>query len=505
VSNTEVNDLLNFDAAKHDDGIKRDQYGRYLIPDPATGEVRAWTRATTLSSILDDAKALQTWNDRNLAFGIGRREDLFAMAASVATSTEAEDKKCLDDVIATARTAAQQDAKANLGTALHGFTQRFDVGEKGVEVPSQWKADIDAYLAGMKAYALWPYERMVEVVLIVPELECAGTADRFLCGDNFPGDLPVVGDLKTGKVEGKGRQFAVQLAIYAHASHWYDPKTGELHEMPKVNQSQGIVIHLPVGQAEVHFYEVDLVAGWEAAQLAYDIHKWRRRNDLATPLAKPETIVVSSVKVTPLGADGEPSGPTVELPDVKSVQLKRAAKKRAVKKTAIKHKQAPCVDCNNAIEPGTQQRYVNEETGEIVEPLCKNDFDSRQANLNPPARWCATCIEDVPAVEYSEHVDKHLFDARFEYAKARVKYVIDGGQGAELGDAWANGLEGVPTFKKGGPRTHQEIDRIVGICSVVEMAHSMPFPDFVDPAKQKHNKYLEGKQDNEQRELSTSS
>jgi hypothetical protein len=537
----DVNNLLNFDATKHDDGIKRDQYGRYVIPDPETGKEKSWTRTTTLSGILDDTTALETWNDRNLAFGIGRREDLYGMAASVATSSEPEDKKVLDQVIKSAREAAAQDAKANTGTALHGFTQRLDLGENGVEVPSIWKDDVAAYLAGLKNFGLWTHGKFIERVLLIPELNAAGTVDRLLDGDAF--ELSRIGDLKTGRVDGKGRSFAIQLAIYSRATHWFDPATGELHEMPPVDQERGIVIHLPVGKGRCDFYELDLVAGWKAAKVAFAVHKLRKRDNYATPMSKWEAKPDIPVTVTPLDEEGKPNGEPVNVPGVKSVELtppkrddsewapeedKPKAKGKGKRKVdhgvdpgvltdkrdefqkardeavaaakrgePMKRKTSKptCVDCGNPIK-GDTKRFVDEESGEIFDPLCDNDFAMRS---RPAAteRTCTICETQIAVDAYAAHADGHLFDARFEYAKARVRYVLESEGGkADLGGVWANACADIPTFPQGGPRTHEEIDRVAGACSVVEMTHELPFPDLVDPAKAKNttHKWLQGEQ-----------
>jgi len=279
---SEVNDLLN-DVSEIDNGIKRDRWGRYVLPDPETGEIKPWTRATTLANIMDDTTSLDVWKTRNLIYGIGCREDLFALAASVSGAELAEDKETLDGVAAAAEEIGGGNVKSNLGTAMHGFTQRLDLGDD-TQVPSEWSKDIEAYLAEMKNFGLWTHENFVEKVVLVPELGVAGTIDRLLMGDDL--NAPVTADLKTGKVKGKGRSFAIQLAIYSRATHWFDPTNNELHEMPKMDQERGLIIHLPIGEAKCTFHEIDLVAGWEQVLIASQVHSGRSRNDFSKPLSK---------------------------------------------------------------------------------------------------------------------------------------------------------------------------------------------------------------------------
>src|SRR5690606_41320127 len=57
--------------------IRRDQYGRYILPDPVTGEEKPWTRVTTLAGTLADRRGLEKWAQRNIVYGLGQRQDLY--------------------------------------------------------------------------------------------------------------------------------------------------------------------------------------------------------------------------------------------------------------------------------------------------------------------------------------------------------------------------------------------------------------------------------------------
>jgi hypothetical protein len=97
---------------------------------------------------------------------------------------------------------------------------------------------------------------------------------------------------------------AVQLAIYAHADTIYDPATKTHEAMPPVDQDKALVIHLPAGKATCTLYEVDIAAGWEAAQHALWTRNWRKLQG-RTVLAVPATQI----------GGGEPApvhAPTVE-------------------------------------------------------------------------------------------------------------------------------------------------------------------------------------------------
>ena len=100
--------------------------------------------------------------------------------------------------------------------------------------------------------------------------------------------VDVVGDLKTGQKAMKygTLEMTIQLAIYAHATHMWDPVAKVMIPMPEVDQERAIVAHFPSGQASCNLWQLDIVAGWEAAQLCKVIRAWRTRKNLATPYAR---------------------------------------------------------------------------------------------------------------------------------------------------------------------------------------------------------------------------
>jgi hypothetical protein len=273
------------------DQVKRDRWGHYMLPHPDTGKEQAWWRATTIADTLEDRRGLEEWAKRNVALGIGARRDLYAQAAAA----RPDDKTTLGQIVKQAEEAASSKAGANLGSALHRFTERIDAGET-IAVPEPWAHDLDAYTATMQANGVIVAPGWIERILLVPEIDTAGTCDR-LCNGTWA--LPRIGDLKTGKdvVRYGMTKIACQLAIYAHATHWYDPTTHELHAMPHVDQTVALVMHLPVGQGTCTIYEVDIHAGWEAVRLAMDVRAWRQRKDLAQIINVPAVPVFASLNI----------------------------------------------------------------------------------------------------------------------------------------------------------------------------------------------------------------
>jgi hypothetical protein len=262
---------------------KRDRYGRYLISPPDGGKAKSYTRATTIAETLDDRFNLEAWKVRTTALGIVQRPDLYAAIAS----TPIDDKQALNRLCDQAREAAAGSAGANLGTALHRFTERINRGED-VVVPAPWDADVAAYKATL-AESGWSIvaKNHIERIVVLEQYGIAGMFDMIL--STFRTDVPSIrriADLKTGAtLDFSWGAIAVQLAIYAHADTMYNPATERHEPMPTVDQNIATVIHLPAGKATCTLYEVNIAAGWEAAQQALWVRQWRKdARKLATPV-----------------------------------------------------------------------------------------------------------------------------------------------------------------------------------------------------------------------------
>jgi hypothetical protein len=255
---------------------RRDRWGRYLLPDPETGEERAWTRATTFAETLADQYGLTAWKMRNVAKGIAQRDDLRALAAA----TPITQKKQLDRVAQQAVDAVAAKAGANIGTALHEWTAQFDRLE-GPNPPQPWHADLSAYALGLSEHGIITHPGLVERIVCLPDLGVAGTFDRIVewYGQMYIADVKTAADLSYS-----WGSIAVQLALYSRASWAWNEEQQEWGKVLAPERDKGLVIHLPAGQAKCELYWVDLEAGWEAATLAADVRAWRKRTDLAWPI-----------------------------------------------------------------------------------------------------------------------------------------------------------------------------------------------------------------------------
>jgi hypothetical protein len=255
---------------------RRDRYGRYLLPDPVTGEERAWTRATTIANTLSDPWGLVDWKMRMVAKGVATRDDLRALASALPLDSG---KKQLNEVARDAIEYAGGSSGRNMGTALHEWTAQSDQGSSP-EVPEPWDRDLEAYDATLALHGVRVIPSLVERIVCIPDLGIAGTFDRIVVWDPHA----YIADVKTGADLSYGwLEIAVQLALYANAEWIWNEGAGEWESAQPVDKTQGLVMHMPVGQARCELHWVDLELGWSAVQLAVDVREWRKRKDISRP------------------------------------------------------------------------------------------------------------------------------------------------------------------------------------------------------------------------------
>lgn len=256
---------------------KFDRWGRYLLPDPETGEERAWTRVSTIARTMKDEYGLTQWKLRQVAKGMGLRPDLVAGAAAADPQA---DKSDLESIAQQALDAAESKSGANFGTALHSFRRRLDAGEPvaGLRPPPPLDRDLAAYATTMKQQGLSPVQS--ERIVVLPDLGIAGKFDAIV--KQPPGEAKAdplaLFDLKSGKdLSYEWLEIAMQEALYAHAplmAKWSDGKW-TYEPKPVVDLMRGLVLHLPVGKATATLYAIDIAKGWAAVQLALKVREMR--------------------------------------------------------------------------------------------------------------------------------------------------------------------------------------------------------------------------------------
>lgn len=276
----------------------RDRWQRPLLIPKAGGERVAFTRMSSLSGFLTDKTALGIYNQRNLARGLALREDLCAMIAalpplhsakcdkkSLTRQQIAEDKaigKKLDEYIEQALEAAGGSFKANHGTAVHGFIQN----GSSEDAPERMQPDVDSCLETFQRRGI---EILCSEIFVAnDEIMAAGSFDHLA---RVPSYGVLVVDVKTGQVDGKGLDFAVQLAGYANAEV-YDVYTDERAPLEsltggeRVSRTLGLVAHVPLGGGKTDLYLVNLRLGAVADRLAAQVRRARQVDNYMSPLAE---------------------------------------------------------------------------------------------------------------------------------------------------------------------------------------------------------------------------
>lgn len=252
--------------------------GRYRLPDPATGEVRTWTRASNVGAVLADRFALERWARRRLLRGLGDRPDLLRLLAA---TLEYDDAK-LDEVAEAALHAAGVTEAANLGTVAHEVHARVDAG---AEVPEGEEAHAAGYREALARHGLTALLR--EFRVINTPLGAAGRADVLL--READGTL-VIGDEKsTGHLHLAAPEFAPQLAVYATAD-WVE-LSGDGNgwsRMGPVRTDYAIVLHVDRNTGAVTPYRADLFLGAYGANLSEQVRGYRRMGrDILQPYVRP--------------------------------------------------------------------------------------------------------------------------------------------------------------------------------------------------------------------------
>lgn len=244
------------------DNIPRDRWGRPLIVPADGGKPIAYTRVSTLAKVLDDKTALTKWMQRQVVIGMGKRPDLVAKASAVTNDKE------IGSIVESAMAAAESERAANIGTAVHAWTEKVDDGADIESFPAEYRADLVAYKEAMSKMEI----RAKELFVVTDEVTAAGTFDRLV---RLPDGRSLVADIKTGRNEPAYPLGATtQIAIYSRG-HLYDQERGRFGHLPSagVDQDHGLLIHLPAAQGKCDLYLLDLQTGWKLARIASSVRQ----------------------------------------------------------------------------------------------------------------------------------------------------------------------------------------------------------------------------------------
>jgi hypothetical protein len=285
-----------------DFSVERDGWGRPLLYPPEGGRAVAYTRPSTMAKWLDSQAGLINWKASMAMLGMARSRPIQARIAAIVARTEndayRENKTALKELVENATQIAQAQGRADLGTAVHEFTELLDSGtlDWGY-VPEALKGPLDAYQQKMSSFPTVDSE----VFVAVDEqrdgkaIRGAGSLDRLILHPDFG---VCVADIKTGTDEPKyPLGVTTQVAIYSRGNRYRDARfagspnfdDGEpnpdgtawrkpLHE--ELNKNTGVLIHLPLEKVEgkyvCNLYALDLNAGWESLLLGHRVQEARR-------------------------------------------------------------------------------------------------------------------------------------------------------------------------------------------------------------------------------------
>lgn len=257
--------------------------GQYNLVDPATGQVAKLQRATNRLKTIDDQAGLNKWLMRTALAGAAAHPDIIA-----AINAAAGDNRKLDELAEMAREHGGGNTAARLGTAYHTV---FEDWNRNLAVPSdpEQKRWLEGVIGALDAAGMTVQQWWVERVVANFESGYAGQIDGAVSLGDGP---PVLIDLKTGKDVKYGLNgYAIQLALYAAATHAWDPETNTCHELPEVNREVGYIIHAPIDASAVTLYRLDLTAGAEMLAVIDTVMAWRKRKDVGAVVELPEAPV----------------------------------------------------------------------------------------------------------------------------------------------------------------------------------------------------------------------
>lgn len=281
------------DLGGHADTIRRDRWGRYLVVPPDGGKPRPYTRATTVAKAIEDQHSLIDWKARVTAKGLAVRGELLKMIAVT------DDRDELNRLVEQAAQAGGATERRDEGTALH---RALELAMTGQPVPALFAADVDAVHAELARHGLAVVDGFTERMCVDDDRAIAGMFDLIVTD----GQRQFVADFKTGRtLDYSGLAFAVQLAIYAGATHLYTQgataDADRREPMPNVDRDVALIMHVQPNSGHCTIHDVDIARGARWLDLC-----------LAVRDARSETRSKTGNPITSRTATAPPPAPPVE-------------------------------------------------------------------------------------------------------------------------------------------------------------------------------------------------
>lgn len=256
---------------------------QYRLPDPVTGKITSYTRASTVAKALEDTYMLDAWAKRQMLMGMQRSLALSAELDQIMEHREAGTltdnglREMLNAVADEAQLVAGSKSAAEFGTAVHEWCEWVDVGQGAVaDVPEQFRPWVAGHRQAMARSGLSPDPYYTERVVLNTRYGIAGTIDRiFACPDG----VMRMGDIKTSRtMDFSWLYFSIQLAIY-HGADFVRSIDGMAWEpMPVLDPHVALISHLPREDPDAsHIVPINLAFGQEALHTAMTVRRLRSR------------------------------------------------------------------------------------------------------------------------------------------------------------------------------------------------------------------------------------
>lgn len=252
------------------------------------GKNERLSRPSGFGKILDDESALTNWRIDRAAEGVAKDPALQARYAAV----KADDRPAWKELREKAIQAGRGDQAADIGTALHAMSERWEDPDDDFEPPEPYLSSLRAYTDALDAYGLTSTHFEFQTVCM--EYRVAGTCDRIYktskplvapTGEIIPEGTLLIGDLKTGKsLQYSTAGYTIQMALYSQGE-FYDVTDDEFLPTPEINKDWGILVHMPSNSDTCELLWVSLEAGNYGAWLVSELKEWRRKWRNGTYLA----------------------------------------------------------------------------------------------------------------------------------------------------------------------------------------------------------------------------
>lgn len=243
------------------------------------GKNKRLSRPSSWGKILDDENALVNWKIDRACEGVAKDPALQARYSAI----KPDDRAAYKELREIAINAGRGDQAADIGTALHAMSERWEDPEDDFEPPEQYASRLRQYSKVLDEFGL--VSEMIEYQVVSLKWGAAGTADRLYRnvrpivtpdGEVHPPGTLFVGDLKTGKkLDFSLPGYCVQMAIYADGE-LYDVVNDEFLPTPEINKDWGLLVHLPAEGDECKLIWCDMGVGAHGAELVRQVKEWRR-------------------------------------------------------------------------------------------------------------------------------------------------------------------------------------------------------------------------------------